>query len=195
MNIQTLPDKTYAILLSGGLDSAFLLYLVVSNNPTVDIQPYTIPKTDGAIEYANAVIDHLNTKFGWSIPQTISVGDPSAHHRMQSVIAADEIRDVHEKDFLFAGVTQNPEELDSLPYAPERTKEPQDPRVLLPFVQMTKDQALQLMFDLDQGDLASVTHSCTESSGTPCTNCWACIERAWAFDKIGQTDTGITDTL
>lgn len=190
MEINTLPDKTYAILLSGGLDSALLLYLVVSNNPTVDIQPYTIPKADGAILYANGVIDHLNNKFGWNIPQTISVGDPTAHHRIQSVIAADEIRDVHLKYFLFAGVTQNPEELNSLLGAPERTTEPQDPRVLLPFVNMTKDQALQLMFDLDQGDLADVTHTCTEQAEGRCNSCWQCTERAWSFNKIDKPDTG-----
>ena len=77
MLLKTDPDKRYGIMLSGGLDSAVLFYLLIRSNPTINLQPFTIAKTDGAALYADPVIDHMNSKFGLSIPPTILVGDPT----------------------------------------------------------------------------------------------------------------------
>ena len=48
MLIHTQTDKQYGLLLSGGIDSAVLLYLLIKENPRINLQPFTIPKTDGA---------------------------------------------------------------------------------------------------------------------------------------------------
>ena len=44
MLIHTQTDKQYGLLLSGGIDSAVLLYLLIKENPRINLQPFTIPK-------------------------------------------------------------------------------------------------------------------------------------------------------
>jgi 7-cyano-7-deazaguanine synthase in queuosine biosynthesis len=55
---------------------------------------------------------------------------------------------------------------------------------------MLKDEIIQIMFDEQQEELMNITHSCTEQKNGRCGKCWQCTERAWAFDKLGKTDTG-----
>ena len=51
MKFNLVPTSRYGIMLSGGLDSAVLLYLILDESPTINIQPFTIPKHDGALLY------------------------------------------------------------------------------------------------------------------------------------------------
>lgn len=190
MLIKTEPDKRYGILLSGGLDSAILLYLLVRVNPEIQIQPFTIAKTDGAALYADPVIEHFNKKFNQAIPKTIIVGDPTVHHRQQSTTAVKDIFEKHPVDYLFIGINQNPPTLASLPGAPKRDTESTNPQIIFPFVSMYKDQILDLMYKYQQEDLADITHSCTEQSQGRCNKCWQCTERAWAFNQLKKEDTG-----
>jgi hypothetical protein len=191
MQIKTEPNLRYGILLSGGIDSAILLYLLIKSNPGIDLQPFTIAKRDGAALYADPVIEHFNSKFSLSIPKTILVGDPQAHHRMQSTTAVIDIFNNYPVDYLFIGINKNPPGLDRSPFAPRRNKKSDDPKIIFPFVDMTKDQMLQIMFDNNQEDLINITHTCTEQSHGRCNRCWQCQERAWAFKQLGKEDTGV----
>jgi hypothetical protein len=184
-------SKKYGILLSGGIDSAVLLYLLLKEYPNIDLQPFTIPKSDGAIMYAPMIVKHFNKKFDLTIPDTIAVGDPTVHHRLQSKTAVNEIFQKYAIDFLFIALNQNPPELNNLPGAPFRSRKSINPKVLLPFVDLLKTDILSMMFEYNQEDIAEITHSCTEQQVGRCGNCWQCTERAWAFSKLNKQDTGI----
>lgn len=184
-------DKKYGILLSGGLDSAVLMYLLIQREPKIDLQPFTIDKTDGAARYANPIIKHFNKKFNLNIPETIYVGDPTAHHRAQSTTAVVDILVNHTVDYLFIGINQNPPELNHLPGAPKRDKKSNDARIIFPFVDLYKTDIIELMFKYDQKDLIYITHSCTEQAVGRCNKCWQCTERYWSFSKLGQEDNGL----
>lgn len=190
MKIETELDKKYGILLSGGIDSAILMYLLVKENPKIKLQPFTIPKFDGAALYADPIIAHFNKKFNLQIPSTIFVGDPTAHHSLQSKTAIIEILQLNIVDYLFMGTNQNPPELNDMLNAPQRVKKSEHPKILLPFIEMYKDQILKLMFENQQEDLMNITHTCTEMSATRCNVCWQCTERIWAFNQLNKTDTG-----
>lgn len=191
MHISVDITKKYGLLLSGGLDSAVLLYLLIRDFPNIDLQPFTIPKHDGSALYADPIIDHFNEKFNLHIPSSIFVGNPDAHHTMQSTTAIIEIFKKHHCDFLFMGVNTNPAELNDLDGAPKRKLESPNPRLIYPFAYMTKDAILKIMFDNNQEDLAEITHSCTEQKVGRCNKCWQCTERAWAFTKLNKIDKGI----
>ena len=182
--------KQYGILLSGGLDSAILLYLLTSSNYGIKIQPFTIAKTDGACLYADPIIDHVNRKFNLSIPKTIVVGDPTTYHRLQSATAVKYIFKNYPVDYLYIGINQNPPELAKLPGAPERDTKSTNPKIVFPFVNMYKHNILELMYASDQEDLINITHSCTEQQHGRCNQCWQCTERAWAFKQLDKQDTG-----
>jgi hypothetical protein len=190
MQIETSSDKTYGIMLSGGLDSAVLLYLLIKNNPLIKLQPFTIPKFDGSALYADPIIDHFNKKFGLSLPKTILVGDPTVFHREQSTTAVIEIFSKYPVDYLYNALNQNPPELTHMPGAPNRSTKSSHPKILLPFVDLYKDQILNYMFDNGQEDLINITHSCTEQQQGRCNKCWQCTERKWAFKQLDKEDTG-----
>jgi 7-cyano-7-deazaguanine synthase in queuosine biosynthesis len=188
--IEITIDKNikYGIMLSGGLDSAVLLYLLYINGAT-NIQPYTIDKADGSSMYASRVVEHLNRKFGIRLPLPILVGDPSVHHSLQSRTALTDIFTNYSVDLLFNALNKNPDEMNELPGAPKRaTSAP--PKVVLPFVDLYKTHIIELMYELGQEDLLNVTHSCTEQSIGRCGECWQCQERAWAFKQLSKQDTG-----
>jgi len=189
-NISIDQSKKYGILLSGGIDSAILLYLLLKDNNNINIQPFTIPKFDGAIKHAKIVIKHFNEKFNLKIPETIGIGDPTIYHRLQSKTAVEEIFKKYPVDFLFIGINQNPPELNDLPGAPLRSKKSDNPKIILPFVDLLKTDILEFMFKYHQDDLADITHSCTEQNEGRCEVCWQCRERKWAFSKLNKKDTG-----
>ena len=191
MEIKTSNENSYGILLSGGLDSAVLLYLLVKSNPSINLQAFTIPKSDGAMLYANPVIHHINKKFNLSLSDTISVGDPTVYHRLQSTTAVKDIFQKYSVDFLFVAINQNPPELNDLPNAPKRDSKPTHPKVIFPFISMLKDEILQILYNEKQEDLIDITHTCTEQIHHRCNICWQCSERIWAFKQLNKIDTGI----
>lgn len=182
--------KRYGILISGGLDSAILLALLLKQQPAINIQPYTIPKHDGSSLYVNTIITHLNNKYNTNLAQTIYVGDPDVHHRQQSTTAIVEIFNQYPVDVLFNALNKIPLELKDLPGAPQRTSRSDDPKIALPFADMLKTEILQLMYNNDLEDLVELTHSCTERQMTRCRQCWQCTERAWAFAQLNRLDKG-----
>lgn len=190
MKIDTQINKTYGLLLSGGLDSAILLYLLIKNNPKIDLTIFTIPKHDGSALYAGLVVDHFNKKFNLNILVPIFVGDPDAHHTEQSTIAIVEIFAKNKIDYLFMGVNTNPPELNDLDGAPKRKLTSPNAKLIYPFARMLKNEIIEIMFNEGQEDLINITHSCTEQKIGRCSRCWQCTERAWAFKQLDKPDTG-----
>ena len=190
MHIEIDPDKTYGIMLSGGLDSAILLYLLIKNNPLINLQPFTIAKSDGAALYVDSIVEHFNRKFNLSLPKPILVGNPEIFHRLQGASAINEIMNKYPVDYLFNALNQNPPELIDMPGAAIRSKSSPFSKLRLPFASMYKDQIVKYMFDNQQEDLMNITHTCTEQQHGRCGKCWQCTERKWAFAKLNKEDTG-----
>jgi hypothetical protein len=194
MIIETDTQTRYGILLSGGIDSAILLYLLVKINPKINIQPFTIPKKDGAAIYSLPIIKHFNKKFNLNIPHPILVGDISVHHRQMSRTAVEDIFSKNIIDLLYNAVNKTPYgdlNEDNDPRAPKRDKTSPSPKIILPFVDMYKTEILQIMYDNNQEDLIDITHTCTDMSIGRCNICWQCQERIWAFKELGKIDTGV----
>lgn len=180
--------QRYGILISGGLDSTILLSLLAKENANLCIQPFTIPKSDGAMLYVNNIIQQINKKFNTNIPETIQVGDPTVHHRQQSSTAVKEIFSKFNIDYLYIGINPVPPELANVQGAPARDFTIKDPRIIFPFANYYKDKIISLVDNLDE--LAEITHSCTELTESRCNVCWQCQERAWAFKQLNKIDIG-----
>ena len=183
-------ESKYGLMLSGGIDSAILLSYIADKFPKINLQCFTIPKHDGASLYADNLIKRINDRFGTEFGPTIFVGNPNVHHRLQSTTAIYDIFDRYDVDWLFNALNTNPIELDNLPGAPKRDKKSTNHKMLFPFVDLTKDKILEIMFLNSYDFLIEITHSCTEMKLTRCNLCWQCKERAWAFKQLNKVDIG-----
>lgn len=189
MNFNLQLDKQYGIMLSGGLDSAVLLYLILKENKDIKIQLFTIPKHDGALLYINNIITYINTMCQVELPETIVVGNQNLSHAEQGPSAVKEIKQKYDIDYLFFGSNRNP------PITLEGTNpvriRPSDASIICPFFDLYKTDIVNLAVEHGLQDLFKITHSCTEQQTTRCNTCWQCRERAWAFNTLHITDTGI----
>jgi len=181
-------DKQYGIMLSGGLDSAVLLSLILLENKDIKIQPFTIPKHDGALLYINNIIAYINTLCQVQLSETIVVGDKELPHNKQGPSAVKEIKQKYTIDHLFFGSNQNPP-VTIQGLNPVRIR-PTDNSVLCPFFDLYKTDIVNLAVKHDLQDLFNITHTCTEQQVGRCNACWQCRERAWAFNTLNIQDTG-----
>jgi 7-cyano-7-deazaguanine synthase in queuosine biosynthesis len=90
---------------------------------------------------------------------------------------------------LIVADTKNPDDYLSQE-GPERI--PSNNKILMqPLLNHDKRTTLLLAQDMKVLDKVSeISHTCTESKTLRCTLCWQCLERAWAFSKLGLTDMG-----
>lgn len=190
------PHIKYGILLSGGLDSAILLYCAVKESVDAGIplliQPFTIELTDGTTEkFVSDVIAYVNKKLNVNIPSSIIVGTKDVHHRERTPVAfRDIVTRFPEVDVILQGTNQNP----PMPFyhsgAPNRVKNSSTPKNELPFIHLNKAHLVDFMFQLQIDELSNITHSCTEQKVGRCQACFQDAERAWAFHLLNRTDTG-----
>lgn len=182
-----------AMLLSGGADSAILLYILAQEAKArnIEIMTFTVPRPDGAILYSPSIVDFINQQLSTSIPHPIEVGDPTVHHSMQTRSGHVEIFQKYNVDYVFYGSQSIPEELKGLDLVyPRRPTSKVYPRTFCPFFDLTKEHTLDLYYKLGVQDLLKLSHSCTETQVGRCGACYNCLERAWAFTRLGFTDPG-----
>jgi hypothetical protein len=181
MNLNISLEKQYALMLSGGISSSVLLYLMMKDTPTANIQPFTVP-IEGATVYANSIIDHFNSKFGWTIPHTIEVGNVLMTEFNQKMFSAiKQVRTRHNGIEVFLGRTSTPD----LPHHGNAINV-----INMPFEFKSKDYVLQLVYDEDLEDIINLTHSCEALTTGRCNFCARCSTRHWSFARLGKTDTG-----
>lgn len=197
IKIELINHTRYGIMLSGGLDSAILLALILIENQITQnslvIQPFSMIKYDHSYMYVNNIIDKINNKFNSQIPYTVLVGDPDMNHKEQSTYATKQIFTQYPYiDFLFNGVNQNPPAPWGEPHYlfPDRVKKSPHPKILMPFVHLTKKHIVDIMFQHNLEFLCDITHSCTEYKVGRCNLCFQCNERKWAFKELEKVDPG-----
>jgi hypothetical protein len=192
VNLQ--QNTSYGLMMSGGLDSTVLLYLMLKDCPTANIQPFYIAKHDGSYTYIDGIIEYLNLLFSIRIPEPIKVGSPDTHHTQINQEGAKEIFFKYpEIEKLFVGFNQNPPQPWGNPnwVFPVRPTSNSYSRVELPFMMLYKTHIVDLVDQFEIQALANLTHTCTEQATGRCLKCFQCNERMWAYETLGLEDTGI----
>jgi hypothetical protein len=184
-------DKKYAIMLSGGFDSAVLLYFLHENGYDGRLTTFTIPKADGSHVHATNVINYFNQAYDMKLPQTILVGDPTVFHRLMSKTAVEDIFTKHRDkcDILYNALNQvHPDLADGR--EPQRDRKEPNEKYRFPFVDLYKTHIVDFMYEYGLEAIMPITHSCTERPDSRCNECWQCGERAWAFTQLLKEDQG-----
>lgn len=188
-------SKRIGIMLSGGLDSSVLLasmlHVAKVTGKTLDIQPFTVLKTEGGYQYVTKILPYLRKYYDHEIKDTLIVGDGTLHHTEINKSAYREIFAKDLCDIVYIGTNQTPGE--TFPgLEPIRVKQIDHPRIKAPLLHGKKNHTVDLAIQIEQQKLFEMTHSCTEKPYSSCNRCWQCHERAWGFQQLGLSDPSLT---
>jgi hypothetical protein len=196
INIELPTVNRVGVLVSGGADSAILLYLLtklnLENGSPCELIPFTVPKTDGAIVFARKIVGYINQLLDCELPQTTVVGDINLHHSQQVSSGRDEAFENYGIDLVVYGSQKTPPKDEmhgdwDYPFRPDKISYP---NAYCPFAFVDKRNTIDLYRIFDRMDLLSITHSCTENATSRCGECLFCQERAWALRENNLIDTG-----
>ena len=192
-----LPDgDNIGFLVSGGADSAILLYLIcklnIENGSPKKITTFTVPKTDGSRPFAEIIVGYVSSLLDIEINMPHIVGDPTLHHSKQVLSGRNEAMEKFNIDCMIYGSQMvPPRELIDIDWEyPFRPEEIDYPSVYCPFAKVDKRHTLDLYRICNMEPLLSLTHSCTMVAHGRCMKCFNCIERKWALEQLGVDDPG-----
>ena len=210
-------DKVIGVVVSGGFDSSVLWHIVygvcIERNQLCI--PFTVPKVDGALTYANRMLEwsceHYATKrlhpvvinhkgVDWN--RNDYMGDEVAQQLLDGIR---EIIDNKMADVVFTGVNDYPPNYETLcsyhtPAPRKKASEsdyvhngvPIQDIIKQPFADLTKDKLVALAWQMGVLDnIAAFSHSCVEQIRGRCGECFWCKERQWAFQEADLSDIGI----
>ena len=192
--IITLPEKKSCIgvLISGGLDSAVLYYLLLLENSLRKeihkIVPITVERREGSKYFSSLVIGHVNQEFQIPYKDPLIVGDNTLPEEEQVKSGVNQALN-QGFDIVYAGVIEQlPQHM--INWQPIPSKE--TPRFKIPFHSINKSHIVDMIVKLKQEPLFYITHSCSgeQSQIGRCNGCNGCNERSWGFSQMGLTDPG-----
>ena len=182
--------KRVGVLVSGGMDSALLYYLLVKLNAEsgfiYKITPYTIIREQGSIEYAQPIVDYVNELFG--LPATIieTVGDNTLSEQYQVESGCKDV--LIKSNLIYLGLIEELE-IHTIGWRPPIKWKETENR-LYPFKDLNKSHIVDLIFQFKQEKLFELSHTCN-MPGPRCGACNGCNERRWGFEQMGYADPGI----
>jgi hypothetical protein len=198
LEIKLPQGNRIGVLVSGGADSAILLYILaklnLENNSPCTLIPFTVPKTDGSRPFAEIVVGYVSHLLDVSLDAPIIVGDATLHHSKQVLSGRNQAIAEHNLDCIVYGSQQvPPRELIDIdweyPFRPDQIDYIEE-KAYCPFALLDKRHTLDLYRIFDRFDLLSLTHSCTMVANGRCYKCFNCIERDWALNCLGIKDPG-----
>ena len=198
-----LSKKYYNIglYLSGGLDSAALLCLIlaelreIGKLDSVPITCFTVNKNDGLTFYSNQVIKRIEEKYDVSIEHINNIANDDNQSSLGNIgpTAIKFVTTYHSGMVVYMAHNR---------MAPDNIR-PFNQRLLIdygmstsnswylsPFLFLHKPQILDIFYKLDCDEIIPYTHSCNVLKEGACGECYSCAERKWGFDSLGKTDPG-----
>ena len=182
-----LPTGPIGIYLSGGSDSAILLWLIASQRQH-DVVLLTVASDDKkyninpAVDVVKWVQNSTDVKV---LEHKIIIAPTQQSRRVYRDRATDELTANWNLSCWVSGKTRNPDV--KLKYHEQRKTDRDKvmPRVIhdhfyRPFYNINKSHLALLYEKYELNRLHSLTVSC-ETSYPPCGDCWWCAEREWAY--------------
>jgi 7-cyano-7-deazaguanine synthase in queuosine biosynthesis len=194
------------LYLSGGLDSAALLCLILTELKTINkldtpITCFTVNKTDCFNQYSKNVlrevqkhfeIDHIKhvifdndqvTK-QWLNPRN-EIGPKAIkyvadyHKNMQVYMACNRMAPEEYIKYTTPMLTDHGTRINGILYCS-------------PFLFLHKPQMLDIFFKLNVEHIINYCHSCVIQEEGQCGKCYSCEERAWGFKMLDKQDPAIS---
>lgn len=175
-----------AVMVSGGLDSAALYYIIkkinLDNNLGKTITPIIIYREEGSKTHAENVVKYVDNVLN-DLSRSIKIFDfkNKVQPHLEVIIAGYLAK--KQFDTIYIGVIETRPEhaLGITVYSPK-----ENDNLIYPFRHLEKSHIVDLICKLNQTKLFSLTISC--DTGTHCGYCNGCKERSWAFETMKVKD-------
>lgn len=194
----TIPaDRRLGIMLSGGIDSTILYYLLLhtihTESPKTFLRPFTIRRKDGSKRVVNKVVDEINKLFGYENVIPTVVGDttlPEIEQVKSGVIEAWNLLGPYPPffpyvDIMYIGAISVRDEHLFGYILPEIIE---TETVRFPLLNLEKSHVTDLYYKMGVEHLLQYTYSCVTDENTHCGHCNGCVERAWGFEQLNKKD-------
>jgi 7-cyano-7-deazaguanine synthase in queuosine biosynthesis len=188
-----IPEDRFGLFISGGFDSAVMLHLYclgIKNNQQSTLNCITVDRGFAAVEFGAAICEWAENKHNIKINHMIVSIPEGLHHSKHVSYPAKQLFKFGFKTLISADTQNPPEEL--IGTGPTRIAP--DAKFTgwhFPFSTLTKRETVKLAHDLGVlEEISTLSHSCTETDGDRCGNCWQCNERKWAFNELNLVDVG-----
>jgi hypothetical protein len=188
------PVENVGIFMSGGLDSAALLCLIINELKhtgrlgTVQIIAFTVHKPTLEPIYASKMIELISNYFNVSIEHNNNLENKEPYLSLGRMDPGqvDKVKDQYkDKIALYMGVNN---------MAPASVKQfngglgfvyKETASSFMPFINLYKPQLIDILYKLNVEFLIPYTHSCSVQPVGRCDKCYSCQERAWGFEELG----------
>lgn len=183
------PKRSIAILVSGGLDSALLYYLLkflsLQDN-RYSVTPYTLERTDYSRKHAQQVVDYVHDVLGCARKATTFVPISNKDANLQVAEGIMRLLKEHRHILYIGYIKTLPEH--ALHGVPAPFVPIDGEIVKHPLKELTKAHVVDLGIKLGIEKVFEITHSCVYEIDGGCNICNRCIERAWAFKQLSLAD-------
>ena len=199
------PFDKIGLFLSGGLDSALLLELYAREK--VNVTPYYIDRKEPLAhlyhESALRIVDKVNQTHNLNL-ELVDFEIPMDTDIMGHLIKGKEILGDKVECMIVGDNIPPPSDITTGTTIPWRLPVSQQfdyPEWELPFLHLDKSYIIKLMLDLNCEWILDLSRTCAEDLSIydpelidqrlRCNICYCCVEREWAFNILGKTDTGL----
>jgi hypothetical protein len=190
------PNIKIGVYLSGGLDSAALLCLILAELKTlgklndIPVTCFTVDKNDSSTVSSVQVLDQIKKHFNCDIVHVNNLkNDPIPN--LEGNIGPNVISQIRNYDpimILYMGINRMaPPELKTYKH-PLKIDYGYNKTSNIPFLFLHKPHIIDILYKLGCEDIIPYTRSCTQVDVGTCGECYACEERAWGFEMLGKTD-------
>ena len=180
--------KQVGVLASGGIDSTIVLYMVIQElkrtNSTLPLRVFTVPFVS-CVETVFRLLSLPEFQYDFlTFEPNIDNGDglnrekttPGIRNAVKNSLSFPGI-------YVFTGLTSNPDQLNNTSGVPIRAKTHKENEII-PYQFLLKTHTIATYYALKVEHLLQNTFTCTENKYTACGECYACREKAWAFDYL-----------
>lgn len=189
-----LDTPKIGLFMSGGIDSATLLGMIITDlkttNRNIPITAYTTFKNTREQDYTPRIIKLISEHYNVTIEHVNNL--PNRQEFLKEGVADPKnMVDVYNQHsgkitIYAANNNQAPETFDIFKH---RTLQyTQQPNICSPFLNSKKTQIIDIMYQLQLDFLLPYTHSCARWPVGNCNDCYNCEERQWAFDILGKNN-------
>jgi hypothetical protein len=191
---------TIGILLSGGLDSAALLCLILTELKNtnmlneIPVVCFTVAKENIPTHYATNVLNYAQNKFNVNITHINDIPNTDSADKLGilSGKAMNVVSNYSTNILIFLGQNKMAPN-DIRPFSQKLNVDYGNNitvgKFTSPFLFLHKPQIVDLIYQLSCEEIIPLAKSCSSQIIGNCGICYACAERKWAFDALGKIDT------